>query len=126
MAKKKTKTDNTPVTDSLLTSPLKVASRVIRGQIISSDFFTRHWLMILVIVTLILIYITNKYNCLRSMEEIRSLTIELERIETEAMRERSNYMSKITEQAMRSRLDSCDSTSEYKTSHHLNSPPNER
>ncbi len=106
MAKKKTKTDNTPVTDSLLTSPLKVASRVIRGQIISSDFFTRHWLMILVIVTLILIYITNKYNCLRSMEEIRSLTIELERIETEAMRERSNYMSKITEQAMRSRLDS--------------------
>lgn len=106
MAKKKTKKDNEMLNDTLLTSPLKVASKVMRGQIISSDFFTRHWLMILVIVTLILIYITNKYNCLRSMEDIQSLSIELERINTEAMRERSNYMSKITEQSMRARLDS--------------------
>lgn len=48
----------------------------------------------------ILIYITNRYQCLTRMEDIRKLEQELEIVETERIRERSTYMSRIRESSM--------------------------
>ena len=36
--------------------------RMIHGQLLTIDFFTRHWLKILVCVIMILVYISNKYQ----------------------------------------------------------------
>ncbi len=87
-------------------SPLNALSRTLHGQIISSDFFARNWLTILIGVIVLMVYITNKYNCQTSMEEIKRLEQKLEVARTEAMREQAEYMTKLTERAMQARLDS--------------------
>lgn len=81
-------------------------SRFFRGQLISSDFFARNWLWILATIIVILVYITNKYNCQTKMEEIRRLDRELEVVKTERVRVRSRYMSRIRESAMHQLVDS--------------------
>ena len=48
-------------------------------------------------ILMVLIYITNRYQCLTRMEEIRRLEQELEVVETERIRVRSTYMSRIRE-----------------------------
>lgn len=87
-------------------SPLRAMHRALHGQVVSSDFFVRNWLLILIAVVLILVYITNKYNCQTSMEEIKRLEHSLEVARTEAIRARAEYMSKLTERSMQERLDS--------------------
>lgn len=47
-----------------------------------------------------MVYITNRYQCLTRMEEIRKLEHELEIVQTERIRERSEYMSRIRESSM--------------------------
>lgn len=80
--------------------------KIIYGQIISSDFFARHWLAIFAAITIIMIFITNKYNCQTKMEEIRRLNTELEIVKTERIRVRSAYMSKTRESSMQQMVDS--------------------
>lgn len=80
--------------------------RIIYGQIISSDFFARHWLFVFTVVTIIMVFITNKYNCQTKMEEIRRLDSELEIVKTERIRVRSAYMSRIRESSMQQLVDS--------------------
>ena len=75
--------------------------RTLRGQILSGSLFTRYWLQILVLV-----YITNRYSCQREMEQIRRLTERLQVVQTESLRVRGAYMSRIRESAMKQRLDS--------------------
>ena len=108
MAKKTTDkaADTNDALKALTASPLKMVSRVLHGQVVSVDFFMRHWLLILVGLVFIMIYITNKYNCQTGMEEIQQLKKELEVVRTERIREKSAYMSKLTEQSMQARLDS--------------------
>ena len=81
-------------------------SRTLHGQLLSIDFFKRHWLPVFGIVLLILIYITNKYACKTRIEIVNSLNAQLEVVKTEFIHERSMYMSEIRESAMRHRLDS--------------------
>lgn len=81
-------------------------ARFLRGQLISSDFFARNWLWILATIIVILVYITNKYNCQTKMEEIRRLDRELEVVKTERVRVRSKYMSRIRESSMHQLVDS--------------------
>ena len=83
-----------------------VVGRIIYGQVISSDFFAKHWLMIFATLIVILIYITNKYNCQTKMEEIQRLTTELEIIKTERIRVRSAFMSMTRESSMQHLIDS--------------------
>ena len=54
---------------------------------------------------MVLIYITNRYQCLTRMEEIRRLEQELEVVETERIRVRSTYMSRIRESSMQEMVD---------------------
>ena len=79
--------------------------RALHGRLLSTDFFAQNWLKLLLLIVMILIYITNKYQCQTRMEEIRSLTRELEVIETERVRVRSEYMSRTRESAMQELVD---------------------
>ena len=94
--KSRTKTDENP----------GVVKRLLLGQVVSSDFFARHWLIVFSIVTLIMVFITNKYNCQTKMEEIQRLKTELEIVRTERVRVRSAYMSRIRESSMQKLVDS--------------------
>lgn len=83
-----------------------IARRLIFGSVISSDFIVRHWLKIFVLMLLVMIYISTKYQCQTDMEQIRKLTNELEVVKTERIRQRSTYMSRIRESAMQELADS--------------------
>ncbi|MCF0219638.1 MAG: hypothetical protein HUK14_07630 [Muribaculaceae bacterium] len=76
------------------------------GQLISSDFFARHWLAIVIGFLFIMSYISTKYVCQTRMEEIKKLEKELEIAETESVRERSVYMGRTCESAMQELVDS--------------------
>ncbi len=82
-----------------------IVKKVIHGRVLSSDFFIRHWVSVFMIMFAVLIYITNRYQCLTRMEEIRKLEQDLEVIETERIRERSTYMSRIRESSMQEMID---------------------
>ena len=79
--------------------------KLINGRLLSSDFFARHWRSVLLAILMVLIYITNRYQCLTRMEEIRRLEQELEVVETERIRVRSTYMSRIRESSMQEMVD---------------------
>ena len=79
--------------------------KLINGRLLSSDFFARHWKSVLLAILMVLIYITNRYQCLTRMEEIRRLEQELEVVETERIRVRSTYMSRIRESSMQELVD---------------------
>ena len=79
--------------------------KLINGRLLSSDFFARHWKSVLLASLMVLIYITNRYQCLTRMEEIRRLEQELEVVETERIRVRSTYMSRIRESSMQEMVD---------------------
>lgn len=81
-------------------------SDVIHGRILSIDFFRRHWLAILGIVAMLMIYITNRYTCQTQMETIQRLQHDLEVVKTERVREKSAYMSRIRESKMQAEVDS--------------------
>ncbi len=91
-----------------MSSPARISfiSRLLYGQVISVDFFLRHWLVIFTALAIIMMYITNKYNTQTKMEEIRVLTRELEIVKTERIRVRSAYMSRIRESEMQQLVDS--------------------
>lgn len=83
-----------------------VLNRVLWGDVVDITFFYRHMLKFFVLLVLVLIYISNKYQCLTSMETIKRLENELEVAKTERIRERSTYMSRIRESAMQELVDS--------------------
>ncbi len=75
------------------------------GQIVSSDFFARNWMALLLVVVMVLVYIAGKYTCQTKMEQVRTLQRELETVKTERIRVRSDYMGKIRESAMQQMVD---------------------
>lgn len=79
--------------------------QVMYGQVVSSDFFARNWMALLLIVVMVLVYIAGKYTCQTKMEQVRSLQRELETVRTERIRVRSDYMGKIRESAMQQIVD---------------------
>lgn len=85
---------------------LSLTARVLYGDVISSEFFSKHWIGIFCLAVLVLIYISTKYQCLTSMETIKRLESELEVAKTERIRERSTYMSRIRESSMQELVDS--------------------
>ena len=81
-------------------------SRLFRGQLLSSDFFARNWLPALITILVIMVYITNKYVCQTNMEKIAALTRELEVVDNEKARERSEFMGRTRETSMQHLVDS--------------------
>ena len=80
--------------------------KVFRGQVISSDFFARHWLPILIFVIVIMVYITTKFTYRTNIEKIEALQKQLEIVQNESSRERSLFMSRIRETSMQHMVDS--------------------
>lgn len=80
--------------------------RVFRGQVISSDFFARHWLPILIFIIVIMVYITTKFTYRTNIEKIEALQKQLEIVQNESSRERSLFMSRIRETSMQQMVDS--------------------
>lgn len=80
--------------------------RIIHGQLLTIDFFVRHWLKIGVLVVMILVYISNKYQCQTRMVTIKKLEKELEIKKNQCISERSQYMGNTRESAMQELVDS--------------------
>lgn len=80
--------------------------RLLRGQLISSDFFARNWLAVLITTVVFMLYITNKYVSLTNLEKIDALRSRLEIIQNEKAHERSRFMGRIRETAMQEVVDS--------------------
>ena len=83
-----------------------IITRLFRGQVLSSDFFARHWPPVLICIVVIMVYITTKYTCQTNMEKIASLERTLEIVNNEKARERSAFMGRIRETAMQEMVDS--------------------
>ena len=66
MAEKEARNAKNKKKDSLLLQAL-------HGRLLSSDFFAKHWLKVLIVIVMILVYITNKYQCMTKMETIKAL-----------------------------------------------------
>ena len=80
--------------------------RALHGRIISTDFFRRNWLVVIAAMVMLMVYITNRYKCQTQMEEIQKLEQELEVANTERIRAKSAYMSRIRESSMQHTVDS--------------------
>lgn len=79
---------------------------LIHGKILSIDFLLRNWITIFLVVFIIFIYITNKYQCQTRMEVIQKLERQLEVCNSEAVREKAEYMSHIRESSIQAMADS--------------------
>ena len=80
--------------------------RIIRGQLLTLDFFARHWLKIAVLVVMILVFISNKYQCQTSMVLIKKYERELEIVKNQCVTERGRYMGRTRESSMQELVDS--------------------
>ncbi|MDE5750258.1 MAG: DUF2730 domain-containing protein, partial [Duncaniella sp.] len=77
-----------------------IGRNVIFGRVISSDFFTRHWLAITIFIVVIMVYITTKFTYRANIERITALERQLEVVQNEKDRERSEFRSRTRETAM--------------------------
>lgn len=84
----------------------RLMKELFQGRLLSTRFFRRHWLAVMAIVAMFMIYIGNRYRCLTLMERIQTLEKELEVAQTERIREKSAYMSRIRESSMQHMVDS--------------------
>ncbi|MEE1207700.1 MAG: FtsL-like putative cell division protein [Muribaculaceae bacterium] len=84
---------------------INVARRLIYGNVVTSEFFARHWMKFFILLVLVMIYISTKYECMTKMEEIQRLERELSVAKTERIRQHSNYMSRTRESAMQQLVD---------------------
>lgn len=76
------------------------------GDVVSSQFFLRNKITVVIIVFLFIMYITFKYECQTQMERIAKLQTELTIVKSESIRERSTYKSRTRESTMQQRVDS--------------------
>lgn len=83
-----------------------IGKRVAFGQVISSDFFARHWLPVVIFVIVMMVYITTKFTYRTNIEKITALERQLEIVENEKDRERSAFMSRTRETTMQQMVDS--------------------
>ena len=81
------------------------ASSAAHGRVVSSRFFKKYFFQTTFIVCLIMVYISNRYDCVTGMETITALQSELAIVKTELQSERSAYMSSTRESAMQALVD---------------------
>lgn len=79
-------------------------SRTVQGSWVSGAFFAQYWLQIFVAIVMVLVYITNRYSCQRSMEEIRRLNDRLVVVQSESYRIRGIYMGRTRESALKEKV----------------------
>lgn len=90
----------------IVTAPGRSIKSILTGGVISSDFFKRHKLSIVMAILMLMFYISTKYQCQTGMETIRRMEEQLDITTAESIRERSQYMSRIRESSMSALADS--------------------
>jgi len=81
------------------------ANRAAYGRVVSSRFFKRNFFAVAFTVGLIMVYISNRYDCVTGMETITALQSELDIVKTELQSQKSSYMSSTRESVMQSLVD---------------------
>lgn len=79
--------------------------RFIQGRWFSTGFFLKNSVFILSAVIFMMVYISNKYQVQTKIETIQKLEQDLERVRTEGVRQRSEYMSRTRESSMQYMID---------------------
>lgn len=82
-----------------------VVYRILQGRWFSTSFFLKNAIIIISALIFLMIYISNKYQVQTKIETIHKLQQELERVKTESVRERSEYMSRTRESSMQQMID---------------------
>ena len=82
------------------------AERALHGELLTPALFLKHWIRIFLFVAMIIIFISSKYECQTCMEDIKTLKRDLEIIETECVRVKGEYMSRVRESYMAHLVDS--------------------
>ncbi|MBQ1931916.1 MAG: hypothetical protein II360_00270 [Muribaculaceae bacterium] len=82
------------------------AERALHGELLTLDLFLKHWIRIFLFVAMIIIFISSKYECQTCMEDIKTLKRDLEIVETECVRVKGEYMSRVRESYMAHLVDS--------------------
>jgi len=72
---------------------------------VSSKFFYRNFVPVLLVVFFAMTYISLRFDCVTAMESVASLRRTLEITRTETQRERSMYMSATCESSMQQMVD---------------------
>lgn len=70
------------------------------GTWLSARFFKKYLFQTVFVVALLMMYISNRYDCKTGMEEITRLSNSLDIAKTRMQEERAAYMSSIRESAM--------------------------
>ena len=83
----------------------EAATRAAYGRVVSSHFFKKYLFSVTLIVSLFLVYISNRYDCVTCMETINALQSELDIAKTELQSQRSTYMSSTRESSMQTLVD---------------------
>ena len=79
--------------------------RIIQGQLLNFEFFAQHWLKVLICTLMVLLYITNKYQCQTRMVTINKKQEDLEIAKNHSISERSLYMGRTCESSMQELID---------------------
>lgn len=95
-----------PKTETSHRPTLGFIGRLLRGQVISGDFFVNNAVALGFCVLVLLGYISSKYEMQTRMEALRKYTNELETVKAERVRARSLYMGRIRESSMQQLVDS--------------------
>ena len=80
------------------------AKDIVEG--IPGNWFLKHFVPVVVVVTLSMTYISVRFDCVTAMETVQKLNRRLEVTRTEVQRERSTYMSATCESSMQQMVDS--------------------
>lgn len=81
------------------------SSRIAQGRVMSSRFFKKYFFQTTFFVCMVMVYISNRYDCVTGMETISALNTELAIAKTELQSERSAFMSSTRESAMQKLVD---------------------
>lgn len=100
MAELNTQTENKKNNNQKRPNPAWVAD-VRYGRSLSVEFFKRNAWLLMVFVVAILSLMGLRYKTKTKMEEIKRLTVELQRAESSKLQEKAAYMSLIRETEMK-------------------------
>ena len=80
--------------------PKKTVRSILSGGVLNSDFFYRHKLKFFLLLTVIMFFISTKYQCQTGMETIRKLEKKVAVVKAETVREKALYMSRVRESSI--------------------------
>ena len=79
--------------------------RLYKGQIVPYHFFKRHWMLVVVVISMILMSIANNYDCQSKITEIKHLEKDLLVEQANRVDASARYNSLIRESSMKRLVD---------------------